>query len=78
MNGLNRSGWETLTRDMVNGRLHNVASDLHEVGVRLLGLGENVGRPAIRRLLPTFAGEFDGEVAGEPVVEDRAVGRAVA
>ena len=31
------NGWGILARDMVNGRLYNVASDLHEVGVLWLG-----------------------------------------
>ena len=31
------NGWGILVRDMVNGRLYNVASDLHEVGVIWLG-----------------------------------------
>jgi Fe-Mn family superoxide dismutase len=31
------NGWGILARDMVNGRLYNVASDLHEVGVVWLG-----------------------------------------
>ena len=30
-------GWGMLVRDMVNGRLYNVSSDLHEVGVVWLG-----------------------------------------
>jgi superoxide dismutase, Fe-Mn family len=31
------NGWGILARDMVNGRLYNVSSDLHEVGVLWLG-----------------------------------------
>ena len=31
------NGWGILARDIVNGRLYNVASDLHEVGVFWLG-----------------------------------------
>ncbi len=31
------NGWGILARDQVNGRLYNVASDLHEVGVLWLG-----------------------------------------
>lgn len=31
------NGWAILARDLVNGRLYNVASDLHEVGVLWLG-----------------------------------------
>jgi len=31
------NGWGILARDMVNGKLYNVASDLHEVGVIWLG-----------------------------------------
>ena len=31
------NGWAILARDAVNGRLYNVASDLHEVGVLWLG-----------------------------------------
>lgn len=31
------AGWGILTRDAVNGKLYNVASDLHEVGVIWLG-----------------------------------------
>lgn len=31
------NGWAILARDIVNGRLYNVASDLHEVGVIWLG-----------------------------------------
>lgn len=31
------NGWGILVRDMVNGRLYNVASDLHEIGVVWLG-----------------------------------------
>ena len=31
------NGWGILARDMVNGRLYNVASDLHEIGVLWLG-----------------------------------------
>lgn len=31
------NGWGMLARDMVNGRLYNVSSDLHEVGVIWLG-----------------------------------------
>ncbi len=31
------NGWGILARDVVNGRLYNVASDLHEVGVVWLG-----------------------------------------
>jgi Fe-Mn family superoxide dismutase len=31
------SGWGMLVRDVVNGRLYNVSSDLHEVGVIWLG-----------------------------------------
>lgn len=31
------NGWGILARDAVNGRLYNVASDLHEVGVLWLG-----------------------------------------
>jgi superoxide dismutase, Fe-Mn family len=31
------NGWGMLVRDMVNGRLYNVSSDLHEVGVVWLG-----------------------------------------
>ncbi len=31
------NGWAVLARDLVNGRLYNVASDLHEVGVLWLG-----------------------------------------
>lgn len=31
------AGWAILARDMVNGKLYNVASDLHEVGVIWLG-----------------------------------------
>jgi Fe-Mn family superoxide dismutase len=31
------SGWGILARDMVNGKLYNVASDSHEVGVLWLG-----------------------------------------
>lgn len=31
------NGWGILSRDMVNGRLYNVSSDLHEVGVVWLG-----------------------------------------
>lgn len=31
------AGWGILARDVVNGRLYNVASDLHEVGVIWLG-----------------------------------------
>lgn len=31
------NGWGMLARDMVNGRLYNVSSDLHEVGVLWLG-----------------------------------------
>lgn len=31
------NGWGMLVRDMVNGRLYNVSSDLHEVGVIWLG-----------------------------------------
>jgi superoxide dismutase, Fe-Mn family len=31
------NGWGILARDFVNGRLYNVASDLHEVGVIWLG-----------------------------------------
>jgi len=31
------NGWGILARDIVNGRLYNVASDLHEVGVMWLG-----------------------------------------
>jgi Fe-Mn family superoxide dismutase len=31
------NGWGILARDLVNGRLYNVASDLHEVGVVWLG-----------------------------------------
>ncbi len=31
------NGWAILARDMVNGGLYNVASDLHEVGVLWLG-----------------------------------------
>lgn len=31
------NGWGILARDVVNGRLYNVASDLHEVGVLWLG-----------------------------------------
>lgn len=30
-------GWGILARDLVNGQLYNVASDLHEVGVLWLG-----------------------------------------
>jgi len=32
------NGWGILARDAVNGRLYNVASDLHEVGVLWFGL----------------------------------------
>lgn len=35
--GMAASGWAILARDAVNGRLYNVASDLHEVGVIWLG-----------------------------------------
>lgn len=31
------NGWGILARDMINGRLYNVASDLHEIGVLWLG-----------------------------------------
>jgi len=31
------AGWAILVRDMVNGGLYNVSSDLHEVGVVWLG-----------------------------------------
>jgi Fe-Mn family superoxide dismutase len=31
------NGWGVLVRDMINGRLYNVASDLHEIGVVWLG-----------------------------------------
>lgn len=31
------NGWGTLVRDVVNGRLYNVSSDLHEIGVIWLG-----------------------------------------
>lgn len=31
------NGWGILVRDMVNGKLYNVASDLHEIGVIWLG-----------------------------------------
>ena len=31
------NGWGMLVRDMINGRLYNVSSDLHEVGVVWLG-----------------------------------------
>ena len=31
------NGWGILARDMVNGKLYNVASDLHEVGVIWMG-----------------------------------------
>jgi len=31
------NGWGMLVRDMINGRLYNVSSDLHEVGVIWLG-----------------------------------------
>lgn len=31
------SGWGMLARDVVNGRLYNVSSDLHEIGVIWLG-----------------------------------------
>jgi Fe-Mn family superoxide dismutase len=31
------NGWGILARDMINGKLYNVASDLHEVGVIWLG-----------------------------------------
>jgi Fe-Mn family superoxide dismutase len=31
------NGWGILARDIVNGKLYNVASDLHEVGVVWLG-----------------------------------------
>jgi Fe-Mn family superoxide dismutase len=31
------AGWGILARDLVNGQLYNVASDLHEVGVLWLG-----------------------------------------
>ena len=31
------NGWGILARDIVNGRLYNVASDLHEIGVIWLG-----------------------------------------
>jgi superoxide dismutase, Fe-Mn family len=34
---MSASGWGMLVRDMVNGRLYNVSSDLHEVGVIWLG-----------------------------------------
>jgi Fe-Mn family superoxide dismutase len=31
------NGWGILARDIVNGKLYNVASDLHEIGVIWLG-----------------------------------------
>ena len=31
------NGWGILARDVVNGKLYNVASDLHEIGVIWLG-----------------------------------------
>lgn len=34
---MSANGWGLLVRDMVNGRLYNVSSDLHEVGVIWLG-----------------------------------------
>jgi Fe-Mn family superoxide dismutase len=34
---MSANGWGMLVRDMVNGRLYNVSSDLHEVGVIWLG-----------------------------------------
>ena len=30
------NGWGILARDLVNGRLYNVSSDLHEIGVRMI------------------------------------------
>jgi superoxide dismutase, Fe-Mn family len=31
------NGWGILARDLVNGQLYNVSSDLHEIGVLWLG-----------------------------------------
>ena len=31
------NGWGILARDLINGQLYNVASDLHEIGVLWLG-----------------------------------------